>query len=467
MKTLYTTGIIIVSICLAFFLSGCDRMEEPITISGNVIDLDSGEPVSQAEVTITSPEELSASTFSDESGTYLFDEVQVDSVIDVSIRAVREGFTSDDVTVVAVPERNLTVPNLRLRSQQQTDTPIGSQPKGAAAIILVNVQNESLNIAESGGVVNSAFTFEVQDSSGQAITDANAAEVHFMITEGPDAGETITPEVAVTNANGRVTSNIFAGSEPGNVKVEARIDRPDVGLTIRSKPILLSIHGGFPNLNHFSIAANTFNFEGWAINGNRNQITVIVGDRFSNPVKPGTPVYFNTTGGIIQGSGVTDDDGEIEVDLISGDPRPTNGYATITANTVGEDDQKISREIQVLFSGPPSRDNIQVSPSTFDIGPNGSQIFNMTLTDINGNPLPRGTSVEVIPPDGMEVDGDVNFSIPNALNAGPDVTQFTFTARDSDDESNESQDVTIRIEVETPGGFSASRTIQGRKAKTF
>lgn len=98
MKTLYTTGIIIVSICLAFFLSGCDRMEEPITISGNVIDLDSGEPVSQAEVTITSPEELSASTFSDESGTYLFDEVQVDSVIDVSIRAVREGFTSDDVT---------------------------------------------------------------------------------------------------------------------------------------------------------------------------------------------------------------------------------------------------------------------------------------------------------------------------------------------------------------------------------
>lgn len=153
--------------------------------------------------------------------------------------------------------------------------------------------------------------------------------------------------------------------------------------------------------------------------------------------------------------------------MISGDPRPTNGYATITANTVGEDDQKISREIQVLFSGPPSRDNIQVSPSTFDIGPNGSQIFNMTLTDINGNPLPRGTSVEVIPPDGMEVDGDVNFSIPNALNAGPDVTQFTFTARDSDDESNESQYVTIRIEVETPGGFSASRTIQGRKAKTF
>ncbi|MDZ7715012.1 MAG: Ig-like domain-containing protein [Balneolaceae bacterium] len=94
--------------------------------------------------------------------------------------------------------------------------------------------------------------------------------------------------------------------------------------------------------NHFSIAPANSNFEGYNINNVRDKITVIVGDKFSNPVKPGTVVSFSTTGGIIQGSGQTDEDGIVSVDLISGDPRPNDavagsggrpGYATVTAST--------------------------------------------------------------------------------------------------------------------------------------
>ena len=453
---------------LLLLVFACEEVFEPITITGRVIDQDTREPVSNATVTLVSPEDLARQTISNESGEYLFEEVAVDSVVNVTIRAEKENFSTETITVLAAPEEPLNVPDIKMANQEtHDDGGVGGAAGGAASIVLVNLSTESLRITETGGEVNGSFTFEVQDSSGRAINTDNAVDVQFTITQGPGGGETITPEVARTDAQGQVTSNIFAGTKAGNLKIEARVDRPDVGLTIRSKPILLTIHGGFPDLAHFSIAADIFNFEAFSINGNRNPISVIVGDKFSNPVKPGTPVYFNTTGGIIQGSEVTNADGEAEVDLISGDPRPADQYATIRAFTFDENDQEISRQIQVLFSGPPASGKIKVTPSTFSIPPNGSQKFEMIVTDINDNPLPFNTSITVTPSEGMTVDGQTNISVPNALIPGPGITEFSFSAQDSDEESDAAQEVSILISVETPGGFSATKSITGTKAKSF
>lgn len=468
MKTKLTLLFAVISFLGLSFFYGCEEIYEPITVTGQVVESNSQSPVENATVAIVSPEDLAQETITDGSGNYVFEEVAVDSVIDLTIRAEKEGFSAESITIVAAPERELTVPDLRIRDQERDDDDDISSPRGgAASIVLLNLSSPIINITETGGSVNSSFTFEVQDSSGRAIDANHAEDVHFEIVEGPNGGESITPQLVRTDAGGQVSSNIFAGNIAGNVKIEARIERPDVGLTIRSKPILLTIHGGFPDLAHFSIAADIFNFEAFAINGNRDEITVIVGDEYSNPVKPETPVYFNTTGGVIQGSGVTNNDGEVAVDLISGDPRPPNQYATIRAYTFDENDNEISRQITVLFSGPPSSNKIQVSPNTFNITNNGGASFNMTLTDINDNPLPYNTQVTVNPSEGMTVSGDSNFRIPNALVGGPGVTQFSFTVQDSDEDDLGSQPVSIFIEVETPGGFRATKTIHGTKAKTF
>ena len=455
---------------LAFFslliLLSCEKIYDPIEIRGRVVDLDTSEPISEAIVSITSPEDIAAQTFSNEAGDFFFSEVAIDSVIDITFQVQKEGFSTDEITIVATPERELIVPPLKIRNLDKPDdgTDFDTDRGGAAFIELVNLSSQSIRITETGGSVNSAFTFEVQDSTGRAIGPNNAVDVEFRILEGPGGGEAITPTVVRTNELGRVTSNIFAGKIAGNLKIEARVVRPDINLTIVSSPILLTIHGGFPNADHFSIAVNVFNFEGWAINGVRNAITVIVGDKFSNPVKENTPVYFNTTGGVIQGSGVTNADGEVIVDLISGNPRPPDGYATIRAHTFDENDVELVNEALVLFSGPPSTETINITPTTFDIPPNGSEQFQFTVTDINGNPLPFNTSVTIEAPEGMAIDGDTSIRIPNTLFGGPGVTQFSFTARDSDDESNERQQVSIRIVVETPGGFRATRTISGFKS---
>lgn len=454
-------------ISLALLLYSCDEIYDPIFVSGTVVDVGSGSPIADATVSIISPADLASSTSSNENGEFLFEEVAVDSIIDITIQATKEGFSTDEITVLAAPDRELVVPVLKLQNQQGDDSGggVSGATGGAAAIELISLSSEVINISETGGNVNSAFTFEVQDSTGRPIGSQNAVDVNFVIVNGPGGAEGISPTVVRTNENGTVTSNIFAGNVAGNLSIEARIERPEAGLTIRSKPILLTIHGGFPDLEHFSIAADVFNFEGLAINGNRNPITVIVGDKFSNPAKPGTPVYFNTTGGVIQGSGVTDDDGEVEVELISGDPRPSDGFLTIRAHTFDENDQEIVRTIPVLFSGPPSSQNITVTPNSFDIPANGSQRFNMEITDVNGNALPFNTSITVTPSDGMTVDGDVDITIPNTLGSGEGITEFSFTAQDSDEETSERQEVSIRIEVETPGGFTASKTISGFKAK--
>ena len=454
----------------ALLFISCDPVYEPVNISGVVTDQNTSSPVSEAVVSITSPSDLAAETFSNESGEYLFEEVAVDSVINITIRVEKEGYSSESITLLAAPEHDLVVPNIKIRNLQQPGNGHdngngGALPGGAASIELASISSNSINIAETGGNSNSAFTFVVLDSTGTPIGPQRATDVEFRITEGPGGGETITPEVVRTNDNGMVTSNIYAGNIAGNLKIEAKIERPEVGLTIRSKPILLTIHGGFPNPDHFSIAVSIFNFEGYTINGVRNEITVILGDKFSNPVKPDTPVYFNTTGGVIQGSGITNADGEVAVDLISGNPRPTDGYATVRAHTFDENDNQLIQEALVLFSGPPHRNNITVTPSTFDIPDGGSQRFEMTITDINGNPLPYNTSITVEPPDGMTVDGDVNVSVPNTLFPGEGVTDFVFTARDTDNESDQSQEVSIVITVETPGGYRATRTISGMKAK--
>lgn len=467
MKNKLILFLLAVSITGLATLIGCEEIYEPITVTGKVVDSNSLSPVANATVSIVQPADLAMETISDANGDYTFQEVAVDSVIDLTIRAEKEGYTSESLTIVAAPERQLTVPNLRIRNQNQDEGEVEGETGGAASIVLLNISSQEIRITETGGEVNSSFTFEVQDSSGRAIGSANAVDVEFRITEGPDGGETITPSVVRTDANGIVTSNIFAGTIAGNLKIEAKIERPEVGLTIRSKPVLLTIHGGFPDLEHFSIAADIFNFEAYSINGNRDPITVIVGDKYSNPVKPETPVYFNTTGGVIQGSGVTNADGEVTVDLISGDPRPSNQYATIRAFTFDENDTEISRQITVLFSGPPATNRIQVSPSTFNIANNGGQNFQLTLTDINGNPLPYNTQVRITPSEGMSISGESNFTIPNALFGGPGVTQFNFSVQDSDDNDLGAQPVSIFIEVETPGGFRATKTITGTKAKAF
>ncbi|MDR9418961.1 carboxypeptidase regulatory-like domain-containing protein [Gracilimonas sp.] len=449
-------------------------------MNGRITDSQTGNVIENATVQINSPEEFSDTfTRTNAEGQYTLGDIQVSSLTELSITSNANDYNPSTKTVQVAEGDNITDFDFQLEPEEVDDGNggggVAGPAGGAAAIVLApgGITNESINIAETGGTVNTSFTFALQDSAGRNLDLNNAEEVEFSIISGPGGGEGITPLSAQTNSEGTVTSNLFSGNLAGVVQIQAQIEREDIGLTIRSKPVAITIHGGFPDPDHFSLSVQTFNFEGFARDGVRNQISVIVGDKFSNPVKPGTAVYFETTGGIIQGSGVghTDADGEVSVDLISGGKRsllnhPTLGfgYATITATTIDENNNEIQEQADVLFSAPPSTPNITLTPSTFTIPSNGGETFDLTVTDTNGNPLPAGTTVTIEVADGLEVTGG-GIEIPNALVGGSGITDFTFSVADTDDENSNEQNTQITIKVETPAGDKASDSYSGTRAK--
>ena len=440
-----------IGVLLLFFVS-CDKIYEPITVRGNVVDVNTSQPVSNAIVTITSPQNLAAQTFSNENGEFLFEEVAVDSVIDITISAFKEGFTTETITLLAAPERELIVPDFKIRNLQTGQNGDNGNPAGnggsAKAIQLVSIGSTILNIAETGGGTSSSFTFVVLDSTDTPLNTGNATDVEFRIADGPGGGESISPSIVRTNENGTVSSSVFAGNAAGNMKIEAKIILPDNGIVIRSAPIALTIHGGFPNLEHFSIAVNAsspVNIPGYLL-GFRSPINVLLGDKFSNPVKPETPVYFNTNGGVLQGSGLTDDDGQIQVDLIVGNPLPPNGFATVRAHTFDENENQILRETIVLFSGPPNPSFVNLIPNNFNFLPEEKRDYTLTITDSNGNPLPAGTTISIEINDDIEIIED-SFEVPNTLLTGRNRSVFVFTATASEEFSGST---TFKITITAP-----------------
>ena len=237
--------------------------------------------------------------------------------------------------------------------------------------------------------------------------------------------------------------NLTSGIKAGAVQVVAKINF--LSNVITSLPVGVTIHGGLPDYDHFSIAPLYLNFAGYNYYGRIDPITAFVGDKYANPVRPETAVYFTTTGGIIQGSALTDESGIGVVDLISALPHPIHptlgaGFATVTASTVDENSVTISRETIVLFSGIPQ---ISVTPTSISIANGGSQSFQYYLGDQNGNPLASGTSVMVnLDGEDVGIQGDVQFTLPDTQS--PAWTQFGFTVYDTNDSVNVAKPVTFK-----------------------
>ena len=218
--------------------------------------------------------------------------------------------------------------------------------------------------------------------------------MNFRFGANPSGQAFIFPESAVTDENGQAVTNISSGTIAGVVQViaEATVD----GRLIRSKPIALAIHGGFPDEEHFGVATQVLNVaRAWDIWGVENEITAFVGDQYSNPVREGTSVYFTSSAGIIGGSNTTGSQGTASVTIISGPPQPDHpefgpGYVTVTGSTADINENEITDDVLVLFSG-----------SSNIVFPGGQgplvtgQPFNFFVYDQNQNPLAAGTNITV------------------------------------------------------------------------
>ncbi len=445
-------GIALVS---SIFL-GCEsptESEEPeasdlVTLSGLVLNNSTDMPIENAIIKIgeVSPEIIE---MTDSLGQFSM-ELSVSSSMDIDVIAFKESYVPDTTAVLAVPGRSIDIPTFRLLPTAHTPNTSAE----AASISLSSQSAQRIGVHESGAAETVKLTFVVLDSSGIPIDADHSVEVSFSIGSGPDGGEFIYPSKTNTSDIGLASVYLTSGTKAGVVQVIA--ETIEGGSSIRSQPVAIAIHGGLPDAAHFSLAADVLNIPGYNHFGVTDILTAFVGDKYGNPVKEGTAIYFTTTGGIIQGSAMTNELGQASVNLISAEPRPEHptlgpGFATVTASSVNEEQSSISSDAIVLFSGIPT---ISIEPTAFNIPNGGSQLFNYTVCDQNLNPLTSGTSISVtVDGELVEIRGATDETLPDTQSRY--YTNFSFTLADANADTVVAKSIYIKVSTAGPNGSAA------------
>lgn len=423
-----------------------------VVLTGGVVDAESGDGLVSAVVRIASLEP-DAIAQTDENGEYTFD-LTIETATDLTLTASKEGYVSDSQIVIAIPGRDVSVPNMELGREEGAIGP----SSGPRSLVLSSISAETMLVKESGGVENLDLVFEVRDSAGQPLDLLSAVDVSFRFGARPGGGEDLFPTTARSNANGRVKTSLQSGTVAGVVQVVAEIQHN--GTTISSRPVSIAIHGGLPDQNHFGMGVDRFNMPFVKL-GFTNTVRAIVGDKYGNIATPGSAIYFSTTGGIIEGSATTNNQGSASVQLFSNNPYPSHavygpGYARVRAFTADENDATIQTEALVLMSGDAQISGI--SPATIAIPNGGAQSFTFVVSDQNGNPLTQGTSISVVSGnEAVTVGGNVAVTLPDALFGGPGLTEFTFTASDTDPAT--STPIDVQITISTSGNNGTTQAI--------
>jgi len=415
--------------------------------------------------------------------------------------AITYSSTSKDIDKGVLAMKGLT-------SAQDSVVPRPSQRPGS--VVYIGTSSDNLSILGAGGKDAALLTFEVRDSLGAPVDTANQLNVMFKFINRPDFFTQLNRDSMRTNSSGRVSVQLSSGLKAGLASVQAfagiknKID-PTKYDTIKSQVVSIPIFGGFPDSAHFSIGSERYNIPGAVLIGFKNKISVLVGDKYGNPVRPGTPVIFNTTGGVIDGNAVTTNDGSASVDLTTGNPVPANGFAWVRAQVATGQGAAaaalsstrsskikasgdainveaapkplanhlsksslmkaltgpiIGDSIPILFSGKTVVSS-PVPSFTIDVGQSASVKF--TVADPIGNPLTSGTTIKVTASGAGSSDivltGDVDITLPDTQD--PKYTSFSVDVKDKRTNGlNQKKNLALTIEVTSQNG-NDKKTLQG------
>jgi hypothetical protein len=441
---------------------------EPAILNGTVVSQINNTPLQGASVRVITPlPNQQAITGAD--GSYSLS-IDADSLIDVSLQVVLDGYITQNYDLFAAPGRIITVPAIRLIPLNDTDPdpndPTEDVQSGTpSSIALASISSAEIVVINTGGVQQTAISFVVTDSVGVPLSLSRQTSVNFRLGASPNGGESLNPSTTVTNENGIATTVLESGTTSGVVQVIAEVTKAN-GTLVQSIPIRIVIRSGPPSADHFSVATSMFNLPGYHTYGLNTAITAFIGDRYGNKVDAGMAVYYTTDGGIIQGASFTGTGsalGQAVSNLTTAAPFPVHptlgpGFATIRVRTVDYNNQNIESSVLVLFSG---NSVITTETTSIDIPHQGSQTVHFRVTDQFGNPLAAENTITVdVEGDNMKVIGDTNVTLPDTQSPGLGITDFSFTISDDDRDEEVAEVARVTITVEGPNR-GAKMVIEG------
>ena len=199
------------------------------------------------------------------------------------------------------------------------------------AIQFVSATPEVISVAGTGGQPSSVVVFKVVNAAQQAVANlpvtlSLSTAVGGVTLDGQSGS--VTKQTA---QDGTVRVSVVAGTQPGPVRVLATAAG---GLSTLSS--VLTIQTGLPVQSRFSLSFQTFNIEGWNVDGTSTSVTIRAADRVGNPVPDGTTVNFRSSGAAIEPSCKTTN-GICSVNFRSQANRPAGGRVAVLAWAVGEE----------------------------------------------------------------------------------------------------------------------------------
>lgn len=427
-------------------------------ITGTVIDASLDPPTAVQGASVSGDGQT---TTTDASGKFTLRFSGVTGPKEISLYFTKTGYRDTTVVVNVEPGQQVNpVINLTAISV------ITGGSRDPKTIAFLGASPREISVYGVGGIETSILGWEVRDSVGRPLDANSAVDLSFRLVNPPGGGEYVSPVTRRTDANGQAYMTFSSGTKSGVAQIVARTTVPGTSNVIESSPVRVIINGGFPVQARFSIAPERYNFAALNWLGRTLGITVLVGDIYSNPVAPGTAVYFRSEAGVIQPSVFTNTDGLGSVSLISGNPKPPTGYHWVVARTIAQDGSAVTDSIELLWSGytiitPPVE-------ATFNIANNTSQTFSFRVADALGHPLSAGTAISVTaavppPPDPntpmnqvqvrFGVGGRVLFD--DYKYAATGTTDFSFTLSDGTSNINQSTSVVVSISVNSSNGNAA------------
>lgn len=445
-------------------------------VLGRVIDAQSRQPIVNASVLLTSSL-LTDSALTSGDGAYSFSiDLQGLPALAGNLIVSKNGYRSRTASFTLIGG-STSYNDVYLDRDTTTGVTRDSGTGNAHSIALVSVSSNEITVLGVGGLESSTLIWEVRDSLGFPIDIDHSDTVSFSIFGTPvSGGAYVSPADVISNVSGRVATTVNSGKVSGVLQFVAKLHRESDGVDVISTPVLITVNAGLPDQAHFTIGADQYNFAGFDWVGRTLGVLVQVGDRWSNPVKTGTAVYFNTTGGVVTASGFTDVTSHAKATLYSGNPLPLfsprdllqfpvvlygdgTGYAWVRAYTLGENNVGVQDSILICFSGTP---RVTFSPTSISVPKLGSQRINVTVSDENGNPLAPGTSItssiEFSPPpsSGWAAQLSTNFpegALDDFLTRGPGSTNFFMDVIDATAGGTPQQmAVVVKIVVDGPNG---------------
>ncbi|QOY94955.1 Ig-like domain-containing protein [Massilia sp. UMI-21] len=269
----------------------------------------------------------------------------------------------------------------------------------------------------------------------------------------PNSAVTLNKATDTTDQNGEVITTVNSLDTPTTFRVQATL--PNTATATRPNISTLSdsivVTTGLPVQRSLSLSTSVSNVEGWRVDSGTTTpasvVSILLADQSGNPVPDGTPVVFQTNLGAIGSSdkgGCNTVNGGCSVDFRTQNPRvavpgqpatpcntlagstpdsPRAGVATICASTTDGSNTQFAKTA-IFFSGS-FADNIYLNGSTtplpnrlVEIGPVPSDnplVFTLQLNDLNLNPLPASSTVEVTAIANASVVGVVPATVPNIL----------------------------------------------------